>query len=678
MLSTIAARRIVAALVCVTLSWTVTSCGGDTTTSPTTDTPSTPSSPATPSTPSTPSKPPVVTTADAANVGSTAGTVHGTVDPSGAETTVWFEWGTNTNSLNVTSTTTNPVGVVNDWAATLTGLLPSTTYSFRIVGQNSGGTTRGAFKTFTTCAAAGCSAATPTVTHVSVSPATTSVNVGSTATFTATATDASGSVVTGRPITWASSNAAVATVDANGVARGVAAGTVQITATIGGVTGSASLTVAAVVVKVATVTVSLASTTITVGQTTQATATLRDASGTVLTGRAITWSSSNTNVARVDATSGLVTAAGVGSATITATSEGITGSATITVNAPAVAPTATTNDATSVSTTSATLQGTVNPNGSTSTVWFEWGTSTTSLTATGTGTNPATTVTNWTENLTNLQPSTTYTYRIVAQNAGGITRGAFKTFTTGAVQTGPTGDHTTSWDGGESDEPVATLTASNPRFLDNTPFTLTQTTTVIAFTAQQFTSQFWVLDRNNAQAFVNGSAFNGFQLAPLGQAGLNFVTLPAGTYFLAAQPNQTVFSGYSNTIFMEVSWGTFPKWTFSSNVPLALSGANPGAWKSQGFTVGTSDYRAEIETEGSDGVFAVMTAAQFQTYQAKYANGYTGGGFDAIFACGGQQGGIDLEIECEMKLTPGSYVLIYINTSNRVAGGAGNINFYRP
>ncbi len=66
-------------------------------------------------------------------------------------------------------------------------------------------------------------------------------------------------------------------------------------------------------------------------------ATLRDADGTVLTGRTITWSTSAAAVATVSS-AGVVTGVGPGTATITATSEGRNGSATITVQDGGVAP----------------------------------------------------------------------------------------------------------------------------------------------------------------------------------------------------------------------------------------------------------------------------------------------------------------------------------------------------
>src|SRR4029077_15706378 len=100
-------------------------------------------------------------------------------------------------------------------------------------------------------------------------------------------------------------------------------------------TGPAGLTVtAAPPPAVASVGVTLANGSLNPGQTTQATATTRDANNNVLTGRVIAWTSTNTAVATVKSSSGVVTAVAVGSAQITATSEGVSGSATLSVVTP--------------------------------------------------------------------------------------------------------------------------------------------------------------------------------------------------------------------------------------------------------------------------------------------------------------------------------------------------------
>lgn len=179
------------------------------------------------------------------------------------------------------------------------------------------------------------------VASVSVTPQTTTLVTGNTATLTATPRDASGNALSGRTIAWASSAPGVATVSSSGVVTAVAAGTASITATSEGRTGSATVTVNAPPppppAPVASVTVSPGSQTLTTGATAQLTATTRDAQQNVLTGRTVTWTSSNQGVATVSQT-GVVTAVSAGSATITATSEGRSGSATVTVQAPPPAP----------------------------------------------------------------------------------------------------------------------------------------------------------------------------------------------------------------------------------------------------------------------------------------------------------------------------------------------------
>ncbi|HET7565899.1 MAG TPA: Ig-like domain-containing protein [Gemmatimonadaceae bacterium] len=79
-----------------------------------------------------------------------------------------------------------------------------------------------------------------------------------------------------------------------------------------------------------------ATTTLTPGDTVRLTATAKDSAGHPLTDRAISWSSSDTNVVIVDST-GLVTARAQGTVTITAAAEEHTGKATLTVNATPVA-----------------------------------------------------------------------------------------------------------------------------------------------------------------------------------------------------------------------------------------------------------------------------------------------------------------------------------------------------
>jgi hypothetical protein len=108
--------------------------------------------------------------------------------------------------------------------------------------------------------------------------------------------------------------------------------------------------------------------------------------------------------------------------------------------AAATAPSATTGPVTSVGPTTATVAGSVNPNGS-ATSWFvEYGTSTsygskTSSSNAGTGTSS----TAISASLTGLQPGTSYHYRVVASSSAGTAHGADGLLTTSAAPQVTTG-----------------------------------------------------------------------------------------------------------------------------------------------------------------------------------------------------------------------------------------------
>jgi hypothetical protein len=74
----------------------------------------------------------------------------------------------------------------------------------------------------------------PAVDTVIIEADASEVLVGEMLQLRATAYDDDGDVITGRPVEWRSSNEGIATVSAEGVLSGVAGGTVDITATIGG------------------------------------------------------------------------------------------------------------------------------------------------------------------------------------------------------------------------------------------------------------------------------------------------------------------------------------------------------------------------------------------------------------------------------------------------------------
>ncbi|HEX9130482.1 MAG TPA: Ig-like domain-containing protein, partial [Gemmatimonadaceae bacterium] len=177
------------------------------------------------------------------------------------------------------------------------------------------------------------------LTTLGVSFPTATIVVGQTATATVTGIDQFGASIATGAVVWSTASAAVATVNGNGLVMGVALGQTQVIATASGKTAQAPVTV--IPIPVATIAVSPLTATLLVGATQQLTATTRDAANNVLSGRVITWGTSNQAKATVDAT-GLVTAVAAGTAIITATSEGKSGTAQITVNtAPSLCTSAT-------------------------------------------------------------------------------------------------------------------------------------------------------------------------------------------------------------------------------------------------------------------------------------------------------------------------------------------------
>jgi uncharacterized protein YjdB len=176
--------------------------------------------------------------------------------------------------------------------------------------------------------AAGLTVAVPApapVASVSITLSPTSISAGQVSQATVVLRDSAGNTLTGRTVGYSSNNPAVATVSAGGSVTGVASGTAQITATSEGKSGSATLSVSGGTVAVSSVSVSAPTTTLAAGDTTRASATALDQTGHTLSGVSFTWRSSDTSVARVG-TLGKVTGRTSGSATITATTSGVSGS----------------------------------------------------------------------------------------------------------------------------------------------------------------------------------------------------------------------------------------------------------------------------------------------------------------------------------------------------------------
>ena len=279
---------------------------------------------------------PTATTNPATNVTHDSARLNATVNPNGLETMVYFELGTDTNYGLFTSSTISIGSGTNNvivWVDVI-GFSPESTYHYRVVAANVGGTSYGNDVSFTT-----------------------------------------------NPLP----------------------GTIEINVTLDGVAWSGSVNY-----------------TITGPETINGAAVPATFTGKQVGSYTLTYNSGGP----VNAILSSITP----SATQTLQTEG---TITFTLNFIYSPPTATTDPATHVNGNSATLNATVNPNNSETTVYFEWGLDTnygnvTSVQSIGSGANDVSV----SEDITSLSPNTTYHYRVVATNAYGTNYGADESFTT--------------------------------------------------------------------------------------------------------------------------------------------------------------------------------------------------------------------------------------------------------
>jgi trimeric autotransporter adhesin len=181
--------------------------------------------------------------------------------------------------------------------------------------------------------------AAPVLQSIAVAPANPSVASPNTQQFTATGTYLTGTQTSTQDITskvtWASSNPAVATISAAGLATSAGAGTTTISATLGSVSGNTVLTVTGVATPVS-LQVTPLSDTVSISSTVPynvvellSDGTTRPPTGTV------TWTSGTTSTATIGSSTGIAIASSTGATVITATEGSLTGTANLTVQAAA-------------------------------------------------------------------------------------------------------------------------------------------------------------------------------------------------------------------------------------------------------------------------------------------------------------------------------------------------------
>nr|WP_246324744.1 fibronectin type III domain-containing protein [Petropleomorpha daqingensis] len=404
--------------------------------------------------------PPRATTTPASGVGQTGATLNGVVDPEGLPTTYDFEyWTDGTHPVSTDAGDAGSGTALRAVSSTITGLAPSTEYHYRLVATNgTGQSADGGEVTFTTAAAP--TQAPPTVTTGSAS------GVGQTGATLNGVVNPNGAPtsyqfeygtnpfglgsVTDRPDLPSPTGQQFVSLPLSGLAPGTEyfyrldAFADNGMITVGEV--RSFTTAAAPVQSPPLVTTSAASSVSQTGGTLNGVVNPQGAGTTYHydygTG---TGYGSSTPETGLSATTGqqFVTApvSGLAPGTtyhyrLVATNTGGTTTGDdrtfTTAAAPKPpAPQASTSPATGVGTTEATLHGAVNPRGSTTVYFFQYGTTTsygqsTSKASAGSGTTSKTVQ----SALSGLKRHTTYHFRVVAVSANGVTYGADRTFRT--------------------------------------------------------------------------------------------------------------------------------------------------------------------------------------------------------------------------------------------------------
>jgi phosphodiesterase/alkaline phosphatase D-like protein len=410
--------------------------------------------------------PPTVSTGEATGLTGDGATLHGTANAENAETTVAFEYGLDTAyGETLDATPAMVTGIVSEAVTcTVTGLLPNTTYHYRAVGTNVGGPAYGEDRAFATAPVA------PVV-----------------------ATDSAGDVTEASAVLHGTVNARN---DETAVAfrYGLVSGAYEHTATTESVAGLEDTLVSAALSGLApnttyyyrveaanaggetygeerTFATGLAAPVALTepadgitetGATLRATVNARNADTAIHFQYGLGTAYGETAVADPDTVSGLDDAtasavlAGLAPSTtyhfrvVATNGAGATYGEDATFTTGQVAPLATTEDATEVTGTGATLHGTVNAQNDDATILFEYGLDDAygesapadPATASGSGDTAVSCV------LTGLLPGATYHFRVVATNGAGTTEGEDRTLTTAAVApvstTGAAGDVTIS------------------------------------------------------------------------------------------------------------------------------------------------------------------------------------------------------------------------------------------
>jgi uncharacterized repeat protein (TIGR01451 family) len=403
---------------------------------------------------------PTVTTGVAAAVDTTAATLNGTVNPNSQTATVYFEYGLTTDYGSAAAVSGTFMGATEQAvSANVTGLAAGTLYHFRAVATNVLGVATGLDQTFAT----------------TVPPA---PDLAITATH-------SGSFTQGDPSDYF---------------------TIIVT-NVGTAASSGDVTV------VDTLPIGLTATAISGDGWTADLGTLTcTRSDPLATGAAYPPITITVSVA-ADAAANLTNLVSISGGGDLSPANNTVGDPT-TINA-AAAPTVVTDAATAVEVTSATLNGTVNPNLQPATVYFEYGLTTDyGSTASVAGTFAGATAQAFSADLTGLAADTLYHFRAVATNALGSVNGLDQTFTTSPTPVPDlaiTGTHGGSFTQGDTSDYYTIIVTNAGTAASSGPVTVVDTLptglTAIAISGDGWTPDLGTLTCTRSDALTAGAAY---------------------------------------------------------------------------------------------------------------------------------------------------------------------------
>lgn len=455
-------------------------------------------------------------------------------------------------------------------------------------------------------------AAGPALESITVTPANPSVAAGLQQQFTATGHFSDGSTqnITSQ-VTWTSLNSGTATINASGLATGVAVGSTTITATKNSVSGNTVLSVTAAVLQ--SIVVTPVSVSVVAGFTQQYTAMGHYSNGTTQNiTSTVTWASSNQSAATISnlvGTQGLATGVAAGATTISATLNSIVGNTSLTITPP-VLQSITVSPANATITTGGTLQYTATGNYSngttqdltTSATWNSSNSSAATIsnlpgtqglaTGTATGTELSTTISATFNSITGSTSLTvtpeSLEFIVITPPSASVAAGLTQQFTaTGHYTDGSTHDLTTQATWHSSSTSVATVDA-------------TGLAKGVAVGTSNISATFDLVVSDNAVLTVTPAVLQSITVMP-----------PSASVAAGLTQQFTATGNYSDGSTQPLT--TSVTWNSSNPSAATISNLAGSQGLAKGVAVGTANISATLGSITSSNAVLTVTPAVLQT-----------------------------------------------------------------